>query len=99
MHRRLLQGIENEPRMRRTADAPANDLASIGIDDKGGETKPFQVAACGGNPTPTCSGPERGTGGSPSSGQGALVRDRRPVRLAHADNALVVPMLFSNHPA
>jgi hypothetical protein len=31
---RLFQGIEDEPRMRRGADAPADDLAGIGVDDE-----------------------------------------------------------------
>lgn len=31
----LFEGIENETRMRRAAEAPANDLAGIGIDDEG----------------------------------------------------------------
>ncbi len=34
MHR-LLQGIEDEPCVRRGADTPADDLAGIGVDDEG----------------------------------------------------------------
>ena len=34
MHR-LLQGIENEPRMCRAADAPADDASGMGVDDEG----------------------------------------------------------------
>jgi hypothetical protein len=30
----LFQGVENEPRMRRGADAPAYDPAGIGVDDE-----------------------------------------------------------------
>lgn len=38
---RLLEGIEDEPRMRRSADAPADDPAGIGVDDEGDVNEPF----------------------------------------------------------
>jgi hypothetical protein len=38
---RLFEGIQNEPGMRGGADAPANDLSSIGVDDEGHIDEPF----------------------------------------------------------
>jgi hypothetical protein len=41
---RLFKGIQNEPGMRRGAETPADDLASIGIDGENYIANPFKVA-------------------------------------------------------
>lgn len=43
----LFEGIENEPSMRGCADVPANDLAGIGVDDKGDIDEPLPCGNTG----------------------------------------------------
>jgi len=38
---RSIQGIEDEPRMRRGLDTPADDLAGKGVDDESHKGEPF----------------------------------------------------------
>ena len=88
MHR-LFQGIEDEPRMRRGADTPADDLAGIGVDDKSHIDEPLPGGDMGEIADPEhvrCRHPELAVHLVQRT-RLLLVGDRRPVRLA-PDNAL-----------
>jgi hypothetical protein len=84
---RLFQGIQDETRVRRGADAPADNAPGISIDDDGDIDEPLPGGHVG-----ESADPEPVRRGSPERPvhliQGAWgLRDRRLVRLA-ADNAL-----------